>query len=170
MDRSDPAASKASFAPEADPRARVLVLGSLPGEISLRRGQYYANPQNQFWRLMQAVVGVELDDLPYEARLAALKSAHVGLWDVIHSAERRGSLDATIRAHRPNALTELLAGLPELRAVAFNGGKAFAIGRRTLAGEARVELVPLPSSSPAHTAPFERKLEQWMALRRFLQT
>jgi hypoxanthine-DNA glycosylase len=161
-------APKASFAPVTDARTRVLVLGSLPGEMSLRRGQYYANPQNQFWRLMQAVLGVELAALPYEARLYALTAAGVGLWDVIHSAERRGSLDGAIRAHRTNALADLVAGLPELRAVAFNGGKALAIGRRTLAEQTRLELVPLPSSSPAYTTPFERKLERWMTLRRFL--
>jgi double-stranded uracil-DNA glycosylase len=168
VDLPEPAAPKASFAPETDPRTRVLVLGSLPGEISLRRGQYYANPQNHFWRLMQAVIGVELIALPYEGRLLALRAAGVGVWDVIQSAERRGSLDAAIRAHRPNALVGLAAGLPELRAVAFNGAKAFSIGRRALAGETRLELVALPSSSPAYTAPFERKLEQWLTLRRFL--
>ena len=88
---------KRSFAPVVDANTRILVLGSLPGEASLRAAQYYANPRNQFWRLMEPVVEGPLTDLPYEARLATLLSAGVGLWDVIRSANRAGSLDADIR-------------------------------------------------------------------------
>lgn len=159
---------KASFAPIVDENSRILVLGSLPGEMSLRAGRYYANPRNQFWRLIGAVIGVELAALEYGARLGVLLSRGVGLWDVVESAERSGSLDTAIRAHRPNALAGLAAGLPRLRATAFNGAKSFAIGSRALAGVG-CELVRLPSSSPALTTPYERKLERWMELRRFLQ-
>ena len=159
---------KASFPPVVDQRARVLVLGSLPGEISLARGQYYANPQNQFWRLIGEVVGADLVSLGYEARLERLLQAGVGLWDVIATAERAGSLDGAIRGHRPNALAELAASLPQLKAIGFNGGKSLQIGRRAL-GEVRdLALVALPSSSPAFTRRFDLKLEAWMSLRPFL--
>lgn len=151
-----------------DTHTRLLVCGSLPGEQSLAAGRYYANPRNQFWRLIGSVIGVELDALAYEARLAALLAAGVGLWDVVASASRRGSLDGAIRELAANDLMALAGGLPMLRAVGFNGGKAAAIGRRALAGETGLRLIDLPSSSPALTWPFERKREAWMVLREVL--
>lgn len=158
---------KQSFPPVVDARTRVLVLGSLPGEESLAQGRYYAHPRNHFWALTGAVVGTELVSLPYEERLAALLAARVGLWDVLESAVRRGSLDAAIREQRPNALAELARSLPELRAIAFNGAKSAEIGRKALA-VVPAELVTLPSSSPAYARPFEAKLERWLELRDFL--
>lgn len=159
---------KSSFGAVADARTRVLVLGSLPGEESLRLGQYYGHPRNQFWRLIGTVIGRELTALPYPERLAALQAAGVGLWDVVRSAARRGSLDTHIREHEPNALEALVAELPQLRAVAFNGGTAFRLGRGLLDEARGLTIVPLPSSSPAHTLAFERKLQAWLELRAFL--
>jgi hypoxanthine-DNA glycosylase len=78
----------------------LLVLGSLPGEESLAQGRYYAHPRNHFWTLIGAVIGRDLVALGYEARLAALLEAGVGLWDVVASATRRGSLDGAIRVLR----------------------------------------------------------------------
>jgi double-stranded uracil-DNA glycosylase len=163
----DPAALKRCFSPVVDERTRLIVLGSLPGEIALARGQYYGNPQNHFWRLMSAVIELDLVPLGYEERLAALLRRRVGLWDTIASARRDGALDAAIRDHRPNALPDLVATLPSLRAIGFNGKTSARIGRKAL-GETRLDLVDLPSSSPAFTIPFERKREEWMALRAFL--
>lgn len=159
---------KASFAPVADARTRLLVLGSLPGEKSLAVSQYYANPQNQFWRLMQAVTGAPLLSLPYAERLQMLLAAGVGLWDVVGSAVRSGSLDSAIRDHQPNALPELCASLPALRAVAFNGGKSAKLGAKILADRPGLALIALPSSSPAHAVPFARKLAAWEGLGGFL--
>ncbi|HYW16517.1 MAG TPA: DNA-deoxyinosine glycosylase [Allosphingosinicella sp.] len=160
---------KRSFPPVVDKRTRLLVLGSLPGEESLAGAQYYANPRNHFWRLIGAVTGVDLAALPYEARLAALLEARVGLWDTIGSAIRSGSLDAAIRDHRANDLADLAARLPELRAVGFNGGKSAALGRSQLAGRPDLALIPLPSSSPAYTRPFDEKLAEWMKLAPYLR-
>ena len=159
---------KSSFGAVADARTLVLVLGSLPGEMSLARAQYYGNPRNQFWWLMEAVTGVELVALPYEARLESLLLAGVGLWDVIRSARRSGSLDAAIRQYEPNALADLAARLPSLRAVAFNGGAAAKIGGKLLAGMPGLALIALPSSSPAHTAALEVKHAAWLQLAAFL--
>ena len=161
-------ARKASFEPVWDARTRVLVLGSLPGEISLARGEYYANPQNQFWRLIGAVIGRPLHELEYGAKLEALKGAGVGLWDVIATAEREGSLDAAIRSHQANALPELASRLAQLKAIGFNGGKSAKIGQAALSGKCPWAQVALPSSSPAFTRPFEEKLRAWMALKPFL--
>ncbi len=159
---------KRSFPPVVNAGTRLLLLGSLPGEESLSQGRYYANPRNHFWRLMSEVIGTDLVPLSYEERLKTLLAQGVGLWDAIGSASRRGSLDVAIREHRPNALGELAQSLPELRAVGFNGGTSARIGMRELAGADTVALVPLPSSSPAYTLPFEKKLHAWLALRTFL--
>ncbi len=154
----------ACFPPVADARTRVLVLGSLPGRVSLARAQYYAHPQNQFWRLLGAVTGRDLAGLPYEARLETLLAASVGLWDVIGLADRTGSLDAAIRNPRPNALDGVAAALPSLRAIGFNGATAARIGRRQL-GALPIPCHCLPSSSAAHASmPFAAKRDAWLAL------
>lgn len=159
----------ASLAPAVRPDTRLLVLGSLPGAASLRAGRYYAHPRNQFWRLMGAVIGVELDALEPEARLASLALAGVGLWDVVASAQRTGSLDTAIRAPEGNDLMALVRGLPRLRAVGFNGAAAWRLGAPLLA-EAGVTLIRLPSSSPAHARmTFEAKRAAWLVLREQFQ-
>ena len=84
--------------PGAD--ARLFVLGSLPGDASLAAQRYYAHPTNQFWRLLGAAIGEELQALGYDERLARLAERRIGLWDVIASASRRGSLDQAIRDGR----------------------------------------------------------------------
>lgn len=153
-----------------DANTRVLLLGSLPGEMSLAQQRYYANPTNQFWRLTGAAIGIDLPSLEYEARLAALLGAGVGVWDSIGSAKRTGSLDSTIRDHRPNALRELVQSLPDLKAIGFNGGTSARIGRKQV-GVVEPALINLPSSSAANCAiSFEEKLEQWRQLRTFLKT
>ena len=163
-----PTETKFSFAVVADEATRVLVLGSLPGEASLRQGEYYAHTQNQFWRLMERVTERDLVGLPYADRLATLLSAGVGLWDVIRSAERVGSLDANIRRATANGLTSLVAALPALRAIGFNGATASVIGRRQLGADPGPDLLTLPSSSPARAIPFEHKQEAWRKLRPYL--
>lgn len=161
---------KHSFAPVVNESTRVLVLGSLPGEASLAQSQYYAHPQNRFWHLIGDVIGVALPGMEYEARLQALLDHRVGLWDVIAQAKREGSLDSRIRDHATNDLAALVAALPELRAVAFNGGTAAKIGMQLLA-ESRMslDLIKLPSSSPAYAAvPYAEKLRAWEVLRKWL--
>jgi hypoxanthine-DNA glycosylase len=168
---------KASFPPVAAPDARLLILGSLPGEASLAAGRYYAHPGNQFWRLVGAAIDRDIAALEYDERLAALRDAGVALWDVVASATRRGSLDGAIRDVRGNALAALAASLPLLRAVAFNGGTAARIGRRLFAGTpsdtsptaSELALIDVPSSSAAYTLPFAAKRERWKTLRSFLR-
>ena len=158
------------FPPVIRQDTRLLVLGSLPGRASLAAGRYYAHPRNLFWRLIGGAIGRELEPLDYESRLAALLDAGVGLWDTVASAERPGSLDADIRLHAASDLAALAATLPELRAVAFNGGTAARIGRKELGEAAGLTLIDLPSSSPAYASlPFERKLAAWRALSAFLR-
>lgn len=160
---------KASFAPIVNAHTRLLLLGSLPGEASLKAARYYAHPQNQFWRLTGEVIGrSDLHLADYEARLDALAAAGVGLWDVVADADRRGSLDGAIRDHRTNDLAALIATLPALRAIGFNGGMAARIGRRQIGQAGGLALVDLPSSSPAYTLGYATKRERWLELVRFL--
>ncbi|MGN6358494.1 MAG: DNA-deoxyinosine glycosylase [Novosphingobium sp.] len=160
---------KSAFAPVVAPAARILILGSLPGEASLAAQRYYAHPQNQFWRLTGAVIGREdLPSLDYDARLETLIAAGIGLWDTVASATREGSLDAAIRAAEHAPLAELVARLPHLRAVGFNGKTSARIGRAQLAGSS-LALVDLPSSSPAYASlAFASKRELWLQLKQFL--
>ncbi len=164
MPGADPSARKGAFDPVVDAATWLLILGSLPGDASLKAGQYYGHPQNAFWRLVGGVIGADLAALPYPDRLEALKRARVGLWDVIARADRKGSLDADIKNAEAADLRRLITGLPDLRAVAFNGATAAKIGRRSLAGTVGLTLIDLPSSSPAYTLAWDEKATQWAVL------
>ena len=157
---------KRSFPPVVDAATRVLVLGSLPGDASLRAHRYYAHPANQFWQLLSRPAGVDLPALAYEEQLAALLARGIGLWDVIAQATRPGSSDAAIRDVTGNDLPGLVAQLPALRAIAFNGGTALRIGLRALrpAAAQRWAVLPLPSSSPLHTVGLSAKQPAWDAI------
>jgi double-stranded uracil-DNA glycosylase len=159
---------KSGLPPIARADARLFVLGSLPGDASLATRRYYAHPTNQFWRLLGAAIGEELQPLAYEERLERLAIRKVGLWDVIASAARRGSLDQAIRLAEHNGIEQLLHGFPDLRAIAFNGSTAASIGRKLIREPSPgVTLVDLPSSSAANTTAFAQKAAAWARLAEF---
>ena len=138
----------------------MLVLGSFPSSASLVARQYYAHPQNQFWRILGAVVEQPLREMDYPARLAAVKAAGIGIWDVFASCDRAGSLDSAIREARPNDLCALRTAAPALRRVCFNGRMAAKRIREVEAMDFDVQV--LPSTSPAHAGmSFEEKLARW---------
>jgi double-stranded uracil-DNA glycosylase len=155
------------MAPAGSRDARLLILGSLPGEASLAAQRYYAHPTNQFWRLLGGAIGEDLAGLSYEARLRRLADRDIALWDVVGEARRQGSLDGAIRAATPNQLADYVVTHPRLEAVAFNGRTAAAIGRRALSAHPGLTLIDLPSSSAALTRPFAAKADAWMALGRY---
>ncbi|MBO0737297.1 MAG: DNA-deoxyinosine glycosylase [Alphaproteobacteria bacterium] len=163
------APGKRSFAPLVDPRARVLVLGTLPGEESLRRQQYYAHPRNVFWRIIFGL----FDATPppdYAQRLTFAAAHRIALWDVCEIGERARSADTTIRLERPNAVDRLLDRHPLIRGIAFNGTTARRLHDRYFARRANLTYLALPSTSPAHaTIDFTRKLACWRALREVLE-
>ena len=160
---------KVGLPPIAPPDARLFVLGSLPGDASLAARRYYAHPTNQFWRLLGMAIGEELDALDYEGRLQRLARRRVGLWDVIASASRAGSLDQSIRRAEHNRIAHLLEDFPALRAIAFNGSAAAAVGRKLIAlPPPGLVLIDLPSSSAANTRAFEDKASRWALLSQFL--
>ncbi len=156
------------MAPIARRDARLFILGSLPGDASLAAQRYYAHPRNQFWRLLGLVIGQELAAMPYEDRLERLAERRIGLWDVVGSAVRLGSLDQAIREPGHNAIHRLVEDYPDLRAIAFNGTTASAIGRKLLREADAVTLIDLPSSSPANTRPLAEKAAGWLRLRSFV--
>ncbi len=161
------ASLKRSMAPVGSADARLLILGSLPGEASLAAQRYYAHPTNQFWRLLGAAIGEDLQILDYEVRLELLAARDVALWDVVAEARRQGSLDGAIRGATPNGLVRYVATHRRLEAVAFNGRTAAAIGRRALGERGRLAFIDLPSSSAALTRPFVEKAAAWMELGRY---
>jgi TDG/mug DNA glycosylase family protein len=162
---------KFGLAPIARPDARLFILGSLPGDASLAAQRYYAHPTNQFWRLLGSAMGEELDALDYGDRLVRLATRRIGLWDVIASAARRGSLDQAIRNAEHNRIAQIARGYPDLRVIAFNGATAAAIGRKLIgAVSAGIDLIDLPSSSAANTRPFAEKAAAWAVLSEFVGT
>ena len=161
---------KSGIAPIIPSDARLLILGSLPGDASLAVERYYAHPRNVFWRLLGDALGCDLAAMAYDDRLAVLAKARIGLWDVIASAQRPGSLDTAMRAIEANPLAEFVERLPDLRAIAFNGASAAKIGRRALIGHAGLALIDLPSSSPAHAAmSAAAKAARWAELAPYLR-
>jgi hypoxanthine-DNA glycosylase len=156
-----------SFRPIAARDARILVLGSMPGVESLRRKQYYAHPQNQFWRIMEALFGIDRAS-PYGARVRALKARRIAVWDVLHSCVREGSLDTMIEDEVANDFAQFFCVHPRLSHVFFNGAKAEASYRRYVPAQTAgrtIRYMRLPSTSPAHASlAAARKLAAWRAI------
>ncbi len=155
------------FPPICRGDARVLVLGSMPGIASLRAQQYYAHPRNAFWPIMASLFGFDAA-APYAQRVAALLEHRVAVWDVLALCERPGSLDADIDAEsiEVNDFAELFARLPDLSRVCCNGAKAHELFRRRVLPHritaSQLELVQLPSTSPAHAGmTLEHKRRIW---------
>jgi hypoxanthine-DNA glycosylase len=159
---------KIGLPPIARPDARLFILGSLPGDASLTAKRYYAHPSNQFWRLLGQAIGEELQELTYDQRLACLADQRIGLWDVIASANRPGSLDQAIRQAEHNRVEHLLHDYPDLRAIAFNGTTAASAGPRLIGWPPPgLVLIDLPSSSAANTTSFATKAKIWSRLAQF---
>lgn len=155
------------------PAARLLILGSMPGQASLAQQQYYAHPRNQFWPIWSQLLSLP-PELSYCERLAALHQRGILLWDLIAACERPGSLDQAIRPDsiELNDLAGLLARQPQLQAIAFNGQKAAQLFERRVLPSLAPPLPPrfrLPSTSPANAGQtFADKLQAWQVLLRFL--
>jgi TDG/mug DNA glycosylase family protein len=152
------------FAPLANDDAQVLVLGSLPSKRSISANEYYAHPQNAFWRIMGELVGA---DGSYAARCCALQKKKIALWDVLASSVRPGSLDADIQMStvEVNDFERFLTVHSAIERICFNGQKAAKIFSARVSQDIignRIQLFTLPSTSPAHAAMrFDEKLKLW---------
>ena len=144
------------------------MLGTLPGEESLRRAEYYAHPRNLFWPIVCALFGGTAPAL-YADKLGFVRSRRIALWDVCESGERRASADATIRGEVPNAIDALIAAHPGIRGIAFNGSGARHLYDRHFVRRRELVYLALPSTSPAYASiGFADKLQRWSALREVL--
>jgi TDG/mug DNA glycosylase family protein len=158
-----------SFPPIESATSHVLILGTMPGVASLRARQYYAHPQNAFWRIAGALLGFDPKS-PYEVRVAHLRAAGIAVWDVLKSCTRAGSLDSDILHSTavPNDLPGFLRAHPQIRRICFNGAKAEALYARyvrpRLAGSTDIQYLRLPSTSPANASvSWPAKLQAWQA-------
>lgn len=154
-----------SFRPIATQSAQILVLGSMPGVVSLQANQYYAHPRNAFWRIMANIYGFNAE-LPYESRVAQLKASGVAVWDVLHTCIRPGSLDSSIEkgSRVPNDFQSFFKQHPSIKLVGFNGAeseKSFTSYVLPHLDTGDIRFVRLPSSSPAHAIPLEKKIASW---------
>ncbi len=157
------------FPPISSPSARVLILGSLPGRLSLERGEYYANPQNSFWR----IIATQIPQLPsdYASRVRELIEHRIALWDVLAAATRSGSLDAAIGKDAiPNNFRAFFRVHPDIRLIGFNGATAAKLYERHVLptvpeAQRLIARAILPSTSAAHAAlPLARKAARWSVL------
>jgi len=159
------------FLPVSDSEARVLILGSMPGKQSLAQNQYYAHPQNAFWKIMGELVGA-YPHLPYESRLCLLSSAGIALWDALASCERSSSLDSHIKNEQANDFVTFFIQHPNITQIFFNGSKAEQCFKKFV--QSKQVLPPLqycrlPSTSPAHAGMcYEDKLQAWRGVKKSL--
>lgn len=159
-----------SFAPLTTPSAQILILGTMPGEVSLAKSEYYAHPRNAFWPIMGHIGGFD-PALPYAERVEKLLVQRIAVWDVLQGCVRPGSLDADIERETavPNDFASFWAVHPRLRRVCFNGATAEQLFRKQVWGmlpdtAVRVDYVRLPSTSPANARlSFAQKLAVWQA-------
>lgn len=160
-----------SFEPIIDEKCRILILGTMPGAESLRRQQYYGYGRNAFWSIVYALFN-SAPDGDYARRKAFLPEHGIALWDVLKACERESSSDGDIRNPVPNDFAGLYERYPCIKYVCFNGGPAARLYNRFVKkqgiGEDKV-FFGLPSTSPAYTIPFEKKLEQWRLLLKLLE-
>jgi TDG/mug DNA glycosylase family protein len=158
-----------SFDPISDAASRVLILGSMPGNASLHAGQYYAHPQNVFWKILGVLLGFD-PSTPYERRVEFLRANGIALWDVMQSCIRASSLDSDIEEASivANPFCDFLKRHPQIHTVCFNGAKAEASWQKhvieTLPEDCKIAYHRLPSTSPANASiRYEHKFEAWKA-------
>jgi hypoxanthine-DNA glycosylase len=160
---------KHSFPPIIDTSSRILILGTLPGDESLRQQQYYAHPRNQFWRILAEIYHVPFP-ATYPDRVALVLQQQLALWDVVQHGDRVGSLDQAIRNATPNDFRWLFATYPHLQAIVLNGRKAHdlferkVVTQQALDGLDRIPRLLMPSTSPAATLALSEKLRQWQTI------
>ena len=133
----------------ADSNATILILGTMPGEASLRANEYYGNPRNHFWKLLFTIWQQPFSS-DYKTKKKLLLNNHIALWDVLQACERQGSLDSAIVKEVPNDFQTFLSAHPNITHIYFNGQKAAQYFKRYIGTDNNYTLVTLPSTSPAH--------------------
>lgn len=153
-----------SFPPISDPESEVLVLGTMPGEMSLRLGQYYGHKRNHFWRIMFELYQVDFST-DYELRRQLLLKNRIALWDILKACAREGSADNAIAGEEVNDFTAFFSNHRKIRLVAFNGKNASAFFDQHFGERVKVPRITLPSTSPANGwIKYPEKVEQWRVI------
>lgn len=152
---------KQGFPAVIDENTEILILGSLPGDVSIRKHQYYGHPDNDFWRLIGSIIGKDLQGMNYQNRLETLKRNKIGLWDVFKAGKRDGSEDAKIKDEEINQFSMLKEISPNLKLVLFNGKKSgeYEPILKAMGYETKV----LPSSSGANRRSLKNRKAGWEA-------
>jgi hypoxanthine-DNA glycosylase len=161
-----------SLEPIIDSRAKVLILGSMPGEQSLAKQQYYGNPKNHFWKIIFSLIKEEIPQ-DYQEKITILQKHKLALWDSIHSCERPGSLDSSIRSEEPNDFHRLLKQYSKIKLIAFNGGKSFDVFKKHIGFDSfsGIDFKKLPSTSPTpgkNVKTLEGKLIDWSIIKNYI--
>ena len=157
----------ASFAPIISKNSKILILGSVPGIKSLEMQEYYAHPQNKFWKILFELFKEDFT-ADYSEKLKFLQRNHVAVWDVIDSCERKGSLDTEIRNENHHNILQLLDDFPSIKAIFCNGQKSFKTLKKILPHDFQIPIFVLPSTSPAYTIPYDKKLKEWSIIKSHL--
>ncbi len=158
-----------SFPPIINNESKILILGSIPGVKSLEMQQYYAHPQNKFWKIICEIFNEEFTT-NYQQRIEILEKHHIALWDVIDTCERKGSLDSEIRNEEANKIEELLQNFPNIKAIFCNGQKSHKNLQKILGKKFRLPIIVLPSTSPAYAGlSYFDKLNLWYIILEKLQ-
>ena len=163
-----------SLNPIIDQNSQVLILGSMPGVESLAKQQYYANARNHFWRILTTIFDYE-EPGDYSARISVLYESKVALWDVIHSCQRIGSLDSSIKDEEPNDFQKLLKSYPNIKYIIFNGGKAYEVFKKQIgfSSFSDINFIKLPSTSPTpgrNVKSFDEKLKEWNVIKEYVMS
>ena len=153
---------KKGLAPVIDKSTRILILGSLPSDESIRKQQYYGNPVNDFWRLIGEVIGEDITTFDYSTRIGKLQKHGIGLWDVLFAGERDGSMDSNIMDEVVNDFSNLKNVAPNLQLVCFNGKKAGEFEK--IIREHGIETKVLPSSSGANRRNAKKRIMEWQSI------
>ena len=156
-----------SFPPIISNGSKILILGSVPGIKSLEMQEYYAHPQNKFWRILFELFNEDYTT-DYAEKIKLLKNKKIAVWDVIDSCERKGSLDTEIKNENHHNIMQLLDDFPSIKVIFCNGQKSFKTLRKILPDELKIPVFVLPSTSPAYTIPYQQKLKDWSALKSVL--
>ena len=156
--------TKTSFDPISNSDTTILILGTMPGDKSLELGEYYGHPRNKFWKIISTITENNLP-LTYTDKKELLLKTKIGIWDVAHKANRKGSLDSAIEDEEPNDLDNFIARHKNLKVIGFNGTKSQALFDKYFDRQSGLKYISLPSTSPANTGiDFDNICKQWRQL------
>ena len=156
-----------SFKPSIDNNSKILILGSMPGIKSLEEQQYYAHPQNRFWKVMGVICDIpNLDEQDYDIKLKTLLNNNIALWDTIKTCERLGSLDSDIQNETPNDINGLLKKYSNIRTICLNGNKSYSAFKKYFPDLLeKYNCKKMPSTSPANARySLDKLIEEWIVV------